>query len=252
MDYVPLGQAVEECREPALLGIGSGEPIDGAILSVIDRPMLITAMELILGGTGSNPGEGGTALTGIELRFGRRLSAMVMTELNRSLGVICPAEVELDRIETDTGSINIGKNSSLCARLELRAELAGQAAELALIMPYDGLAPIREQLGKLFYGERDQADNPWKEILDRQVRKARVNLEVVMAERAFALHKIMGWKPGDVLNVGIKEGEDATLVCADEPMFEVSLGKRNNGFIAVQVTKKHTSSKETEHVVSDH
>jgi flagellar motor switch protein FliM len=104
----------------------------------------------------------------------------------------------------------------------------------------------------LFYGERDQADNPWKEILDRQVRKARVNLEVVMAECAFALHKIMGWKPGDVLNVGIKEGEDATLVCADEPMFEVSLGKRNNGFIAVQVTKKHTSSKETEHVVSDH
>ena len=28
------------------------------------------------------------------------------------------------------------------------------------------------------------------------------------------------------------------MTCADTPMFNVSLGKRNNGYVAVQITEK--------------
>ncbi len=76
-------------------------------------------------------------------------------------------------------------------------------------------------------------------------------MEVVLTETSFPIQKILSWKPGDVVDLGIEDGVDALMSCAESPIFKVSLGKRNNGFAAVQITEKLVIQEETKDDADD-
>jgi len=252
LDYIPLAQVMESLPAPVLLAVGAGVPFDGEILLVIDRTLLLTAIELMLGGSAKHiDTESTQAFTAIELGFGERLAAAILAELQRALSVVGKAALELDRVDTDPETAAIAKNSSLCARMRLSVSMAGHVGLLDVVIPYDALEPIRPDLGKIYFGNRGEDQSTWHDLISGQIERAQMDLEVVLAQEAIPIQKIMSWQPGDTVDFGIEEGEDATMTCADAPMFKVSLGKRNNGFIAVQITEKITDKEESENDGND-
>jgi flagellar motor switch protein FliM len=124
--------------------------------------------------------------------------------------------------------------------------MAGQTGVLDVVIPYDALEPIRPDLSKIYFGDRGEGQSSWHDLIGGQIERAQMDLEVVLAEETIAIQKIMAWQPGDTINFGIEEGQDATMTCADAPMFKVSIGKRNNGFVAVQITEELSTRKEPE------
>lgn len=239
LDYIPMGKVIEGLPKPTFLAVGTGHPFVGEILVVMDQAVLMTAVELMLGGNARNVDLDNTdPFTAIELGFGERLASAVFAELERSLSVVGAANLELDRIETEAEGATIAKNTSLCARLRLSLTLAGNTGNLDLVIPYDALEQILPDLGKVYFGDRMVSQDQWRGLIGAQIERANVDLDVVLSENVFPLQKIMSWRPGDTIDFGIEEGRDATVTCADTPMFNVSLGKRNNGYVAVQITEK--------------
>ena len=252
LDYVPMGQIIDTLPSPVLLAISTGVPFEGEILLVIDRTLLLTATELMLGGSAKQIKEDETGeFTAIELGFGERVAAAILAELQRALSVVGSAELLLDRVETDPDSAAIVKNASLCARMKFSVAMAGHVGILDVVIPYDALEPIRPALSKIYFGNRGEDQRTWHDLISGQIERAHMDLEVVLAEEAIPIQKIMSWQPGDTIDFGIEEGEQATVVGADEPMFKVSLGKRNNGFVAVQITEKISNKEEQEEDGSD-
>lgn len=246
LDYVPMGQIIETLPSPVLLAISTGVPFEGEILLVIDRTLLLAATELMLGGSAKTLKEDDTAdFTPIELGFGERIARAILAELQRALSVVGTAELLLDRVETDHDAAGIVKNASLCARMKLSVTMAGHVGNLQVVIPYDAVEPIRPALGKIYFGDRGEDQRSWQDLISGQIERAHMNLEVVLAEESIPIQRIMSWQPGDTIDFGIEEGELATVIGADEPMFKVSLGKRNNGFIAVQIAEKISTKKET-------
>ena len=247
LDYIPMGQVMEELPEPVLLAVGIGKPFEGEILLAIDRALLLTSIELMLGGSAANLNlEGVEGFTAIELGFGERLAAAILAELQRALSVVGSAALELDRVEIDPDAATVAKHNSLCARLKYSIAMAGQTGVLDVVIPYDALEPIRPDLSKIYFGDRGEGQSNWHDLIGGQIERAQMDLEVVLAEETIAIQKIMAWQPGDTINFGIEEGQDATMTCADAPMFKVSIGKRNNGFVAVQITEELSTQKEPE------
>ena len=156
------------------------------------------------------------------------------------------ATLELDRVETDPDAATVAKHNSLCARMKFSIAMAGKTGLLDVVIPYDALEPIRPDLGKIYFGDRGEGQSSWHDLIGGQIERAHMDLEVVLAEESIPIKKIMSWKPGDIIDFGIEEGQDATMSCADEPMFKVSIGKRNNGFVAVQITEELSTQKEPE------
>lgn len=252
LDYLPLGQIIEAFPTPIFLAVGTGSPFDGEILLAIDHVLLLTSIELMLGGTVKQlKQDNATGFTAIEKGFGERLAAAIFAELQGALSVVSRAELELDRVETDQDAAGIVKLSSLCARLKISVEIVGHTGVLEVIVPYDALEPIRPDLSRVFFGNRGQDQSVWKGSVSRQIERALANVEVVLAQEEIALQKIFSWQPGDTVNFDIKEGEPALLRCADEVLFKVSLGQRNNGFIAVQITEPLSDKKDQENDGSD-
>jgi flagellar motor switch protein FliM len=252
LDYIPLGQIIEGLPAKVLLAVGTGRPFEGEILLAIDRTLFMTSVELMLGGNAKQINEDDDEeYTAIELAFGERLAAAILAELQRALSVVGKAALELDRVETDPDAASVVKHSSLCARMKFSIAMAGHAGVLDVIIPYDALEPIRPDLGKIYFGDRGQAQNAWQGLISDQIERAHMDLEVVMAEEAIPIQKIMAWRAGDTVEFGIEEGQDAIMTCADTPMFKVSLGKRNNGFVAVQITEKISTLEVPENVGND-
>ena len=247
LDYTPMGKIIDDLPVPTFLAIGTGKPFVGEIMLVVDQTVLMTCVELMLGGTAKNIDTDNTDdFTAIELGFGERLASAIFAELERSLSVVGSANLELDRIETDADGAAIAKKASLCARIRLTLTMAGHSGIMDLVVPYDALEQILPDLGKIYFGDRMESKNSWQELIGTQIERATMDLEVVMARQTFPIQKIMAWKPGDTIDIGIEEGREASIICADTPMFKASLGKRNNGYVAVQITEKLETQEEHE------
>ncbi|WP_370399483.1 flagellar motor switch protein FliM [Sulfitobacter sp. JB4-11] len=239
LDYLPMAQVIEGLPSPAVLAVATGHPFEGEILLVIDRPLVVTSMELMLGGKANQLTiEEADEFTSIELRFGQRLAEAALFELQRSLSVVGSAELELDRVETDPDAASVANSNSLCARMRFSVAIAGQACAFEVVIPYDALEPIRPHLGKIYFGDRSEGSNGWKDLLTDQIEMAHMDLEVVLNEIEVPIQTIMGWSAGDIVDLCIEEGADATVMGAYKPMFKAALGKRTNGYVAIQITEK--------------
>ncbi|KHA50233.1 flagellar motor switch protein FliM [Sulfitobacter geojensis] len=247
LDYITMDQVAADVPTPVLMAVGIGKPFDGEILIAIDKVTLLATSELMLGGSAKNLDvDGVESFTAIELGFGERVAAAVLAELQRALTVVSGSALELERVETDPEAAAVAKHNSLCARIKVSVAIAGHQGAVDVIIPYDALEPIRPDLGKVYFGDRGDGQSSWHDMIGSQIERAHMTLEVLLAEEAIPIQQIMAWKPGDTINFGIEEGQDATMICADTPMFKVSIGKRNNGFVAVQITEELKLKKELE------
>lgn len=254
LDYVPMAQVLDALPAPAMLAVCSSPSFDGEILLAMDSTLLLTAMELMLGGA---PREDSARtperFTAIERGFGQRLARLIMNELQRDFGLVGDIELELERVETDPDSAAVTQPANLCVRLHFAIGLAGRTGALEIILPYDALEPVRPKLGKIHFGEPSDEGSPWRDQLSSQIERATVELEAVLAEVQLSIQDIMKWKSGDVVNLWVEEDHDATVICADTPMFRAVLGKRNNGNTAIRITEALEPEEEAKtHGRNDH
>lgn len=253
LDYVPMAQVLEALPAPAMLAVCSSPSFDGAILLAMDATLLLTAMELMLGGVPKPDGlVTPEKFTAIERGFGQRLARLIMTELQSNFALVGDIELELERIETDPDSATVTQPANLCVRLHLAIGLAGRTGALEVILPYDALAPVRPKLGKIHFGEPSDDGSPWREQLSSQIERATVDLEAVLTDVQLSIQDIMKWKSGDVVNLWIEEDHGATVICAQTPMFRAAIGKRNNGNSAICITEALEPEEETTHGRNDH
>ncbi len=253
LDYVPMAQAMDALPTPAMLAVCSSPHLDGEILLAMDSTVLMTAMELMLGGTpkGESP-QVPERFTAIERGFGQRLATLIMHELQSDFSMVGKIELELDRVETDPDAAAVTQPANLCVRLHFAINMAGRTGALEVILPYDALEPVRAKLGKIHFGEPSDEGNPWREQLSDQIGRSTVELEAVLAEVPLSIRDIMKWKIGDVVNLWIEEEHDATVICSDTPMFHAAIGKRNNGNTAIRITETLDPEEEANHGRNDH
>jgi flagellar motor switch protein FliM len=246
LDYLPMAQAIDGFPSPVLLGVATTRSLDGGVLLVMDAPLVLTTLELALGGSAKEAASTASGFTAIESGFGGRLTSVILSELSQAFSVIGDVHLEHDRIETDAESAAITQPASLCVRMQLAVSMAGRIGQLQVILPYDALEPIRARLGKIHYGERSEDGNPWRDLLAAQIENATVKLEAVFAEIELPIQEIMAWKPGDTVPLWIEEAHETTLYCAETPMYRAATGKRNNGNTAIRITELLEPVEETE------
>ncbi|GAA6199862.1 FliM/FliN family flagellar motor switch protein [Aquicoccus sp. SU-CL01552] len=254
LDYVPMGQAIDSLPKPAVMTVCSSPGLDGDVLLVVDSTLLLTAMELMLGGTpkGDTP-RTPERFTAIERGFGRRIATLVMQGLRSNFSLAGgDIELKIERVVTDPDSATVTQPANLCVRMHFAVALASNTGVLEVILPYDALEPVRPKLGKIHFGEPADEASPWRDQLSGQIERATVELEAVLAEVHLSIRQIMNWKSGDTVNLWVEEEQDATVVCADTPMFRAAIGKRNNGNTAIRITEALEPEEETPNGRNDH
>jgi flagellar motor switch protein FliM len=253
LDYTPLAQVMESLPSPAIYAVCGGEPLEGEFLLVMDSTMLMAGLELMLGGEAKQlvPRETGD-FTAIERGFGEKLAKLILEELERSFSVVTDSRFDLSAIETEIDALNVAQPASLCVRMKISVAMAGHTGEMDVILPYDALEPIRGVLGKIHFGERNDGGSVWRDQLSSQIERAHLELEAVFAEIEVPIQTIMDWSKGTTIDLFVEDGHEATITCANVPMFRAVLGKRNNGAAALQITEELEHEEEAENGRNNH
>jgi flagellar motor switch protein FliM len=239
LDYIAMWQALEAVPEPGFFMVCDDNLLEGTFLMAMDVPLVLTTMELMLGGNASAVDPNNTAPpTAIERRFSTRIAEVALSELRAGFRIAVEVDFELAGEAINNEAVAVTQPASLCVRLQFSLVQAGQVGNLQVIIPYTMLDPVRPKLRQVHFGERtDEANNVWQHSLSEQIERANVEVEAEFTRVCLSLNDILEWKTGDIFNLWVDENHEAKIIFNGKQSFNASLGKRQSGNSAVKITQ---------------
>lgn len=236
--YTTYDHAMLAVNEPCMIGIAEILPWHGPIAVAMDRAFLYSALEVIMGGTATGstdkPSRG---FTRIETRIAHRLCDLALSNLAGSFAQVADVSFEITRLEGTVQLATIAQPTSPCVKADFLISFGGTAGQMSLILPHGAVEPIRDQLTKVFYGDRLGGDTEWRGHLTDRISGSRLPVTAVLSEMCVPLSEILAWQPGQLIDLLITEDQGATLVCADVPFARGTTGHSKNGALAIRITE---------------
>lgn len=236
--YTTYGHAMLEVSDPCMIGIADVMPWQGPVAMAMDAGFLYAALEVIMGGTATGtPEKASRGFTRIETRIANRLCDLAFEDLAASFAQVADLSFEIKRMEATAQLATITQPGSACVKADFRIVFGKASGTMSLILPQGSLTPIRDQLTKVFYGEKLGGDTEWRGHLMEQIAQSHLSVTAVLSEVRLPLAEIMQWRPGQVIDLMTVEDDGATLTCVGVPIARGPTGHCANGAVAVRVTE---------------
>ncbi|MEI4485510.1 FliM/FliN family flagellar motor switch protein [Frigidibacter sp. MR17.14] len=240
--------ALRELPENCLLAIAREQGWDASFAVGMDGDFLYAALDLMLGGRGGPTAPKTTrGFTAIERRIGQTLAELMLRELASSFRQVAEVQFEVERMEGSVQLASISKPISPCVLANFRVKLGDTQGRISILLPHLAVEPIRPLLAKVFFGDRLGADQGWRDHLQERITQSNVKLTAVLHEVEVPLADVLGWTIGSTLDLHVGLDHEATVFCSGEPVFRGATGRRQNGAVALRITKDLTPSKEALH-----
>jgi len=245
-DYLPMWQAIEALPKEGLFIKCTGSSLDGMALISLDSTIVLSTMELVLGGEPSGQySKSGNDFTSIEKSFALRLTDVILSEFILGFQFVGEFGFAVASILSDRESAAITQSANLCVRLQFNLVQAGQAGNMQIIVPYDLLEPYRAKLSRVHFGAQiEDGRQLWQKQVSAQIEQAMVELEVELATVPLPLVQVKNWKPGDCIDLLVGEDNEAVVNFCGRKAFCAEIGKRLSGNKAIKISRKMMDSKE--------
>lgn len=256
VDYLACGDALAAAPDPGLIALVNAAPWDGALAVTIDPDLLFSALEIMLGApdaaeakadTAEGPGAVAwqpRAFTAIEKRLAGRLVGLALHEVATAFEPLEKVSFAAGAMESGPRDVVLAPVDAACARVTLRIDLNGRGGLMCLIVPHRTLDRVRPLLAQSRTAAQLGSDPGSRALLSQSLNHTPVTLTAVLHERDVTLADVLGWKPGQVLNLGIDSTHEVTVACSGKDMFRAAIGRRKNGSVALRVTAAFEETKE--------
>jgi len=206
---------IREVPNPTHLAILSLAPLAGASIFHLPLPVVMTAVDRLLGGPGSGPSVN-RPLTEIEQSLMRDLFGRVLRELAYAFESLTPLEPAVIHQESNPQFAQIGSPSDMVIVFVYDLRIGGQAGEATLCVPFASLQPVLDEVAanSLLAGRVEADAASVRDALAGRMGGAPVTVSVCFQAVVLTMADIVDLRPGDVLP--LDQG-------VDEPL-EVSVG----------------------------
>ncbi|WP_238372817.1 FliM/FliN family flagellar motor switch protein [Heliomarina baculiformis] len=252
-EYMSCGAALESLPTDELPLVVSVLPWGAPIGVVIDPKLLFTTLEINLGGRMvSQSNWTPRAYSAIEKRLGIRLCETVLYELTAAFSQVSEIDFEIERAETSPHTMVLAQPAAACIKLVMKIVFEDdRGGVLTFVLPHSSFEEIRHILAQPFRGGQLGGDSSWRELITETLSGTDVTVDAVLHEPEIQLHDILGWKPGQVVDLGIQSDQEVTVSCAELKMFNAAVGHRRNGAVALRVTRDFSEKEEPTDVAFD-
>jgi len=250
--YMACGEALESLSPSGLAMMTKVQPWEGAIGVVLDPKLLFTTLEIMLGGRNvSRATWTPRAFSAIEKRLGIRLCQVVLNELTEAFTWLCGVNFEVERIEGSPQALFLAPPSSPCVKVVMRVSFEDRGGTITFVMPHEAFEIVRPILAEPFQGGQLGGDSSWRELLTDTLKGTSVTVDAVLHEPNLSLAEVLSWKPGQTIDLGITTDQEVTVSCGELNMFSAAIGRRQNGSVALRVTRDYGEREEPDDVAFD-
>jgi len=191
---------IRDIPNPTYLAILSLAPLAGASIFHLPLPVVMTAVDRLLGGPGMGPALH-RPLTEIEQSLMRDLLGRVLRELAYAFESLTALEPSVLHQESNPQFAQIGSPSDMVIVFVYDLRIGGQAGEATLCVPFASLQPVLDEVAanSLLAGRVEADAESVRHALAGRMGGAPVTISVSFPPVALALSDIVDLRPGDVV-----------------------------------------------------
>jgi flagellar motor switch protein FliM len=226
---------VRSLPNPSYLAILALDPLPGAATFHLPLPVVMTAIDRLLGGTGEGyyPER---PLTDIEDVLIRDLMARVLHELSYAWESITELEARVVQQESNPQFVQIAAPSDMVVTIAFDVRVGGQHGEATLCIPFTSLQPALDAIteGSLVANRTRTSADTMRHAVATRLADVPLDVSVRFDEVHLASSDIVNLQVGDVIPLRHPVGSALTVSVAGEPRFHALAG-RNGKRLACRI-----------------
>ena len=191
---------IRDVPNPSYLAVLSLQPLAGGSILHVPLPVIMAAVDRLLGGTGS-----GTVpnrpLTDIEASLVKTLLGRVLRELAYAFEPLAALEPQVVQQESNPQFAQIASPTDMVVVLEYDIRIGIQQGEATLCIPFNSLQPVLDEVtGNSVLAGRVAADSvAVRNALAERLDAAPLPVSVAFGPVTLSMAEIVDLRPGDVL-----------------------------------------------------
>ena len=235
---IRFGDYLNSIPLPAMLAVFKAEQWDNFGLITVESNLIYSIVDVLLGGRGSSAIRiVGRPYTTIESNLVKRMIEVVLDDAGEAFAPLTEIDFTLDRLETNPRFASVAREQDAAVCVELRIDMEDRGGRIEIILPLSTLEPIRELLLQGFLGEKFGNDSIWEEHLENEIWNTKLPIEIVLAELAMPLQKIMDMKPGDSFMLECSPDQPVSMRSGNIEIATCLMGSRS-GRLAVRLESR--------------
>ena len=249
IDYLTYTEFIMSIMSPTFMVVLTTEPFMGELLLEINLPIIISMIDILLGGDGGGNPES-RELSVIEEAIVGPIVNYVLLELSHAWSDTADISFHCQKIEFDPEFVRVTalESSVLSATFDLR--MGNKTGTMNICYPFEMIQPILDRVTAKMTGGRDRRGRKLgtqNEVL-RSIRNVPIKLDVGLGHCSITANDLSRLKPGDVLKLDKRIDSLADVYVEGRRSFQAALGTRR-GKLAVQLMERYSEDKEEGSVV---
>lgn len=240
LESLRFGMYMNTITTPSSIAVYKAVEWDNLGLIVLDNSIVLSFVDVLLGGKHSSldkgKGQQKRPLTYIEQTLAKQLVEVVLSELGNAFDAISPSNFIFERLESNPNFATICRTGDAIILLKLLIQIEDRSGAVDIVIPYNTIEPIKEQLQKVFIGDKFGIDSVWEELLTQRLHEVDMPLEAVVINSPTKIIDVAKLKPGDTIVINHKYDEDILVRCGGVDLFKGQIGKIEDK-VAINVTE---------------
>ena len=245
VSYGSWGDIVSRVDDYGICGIAEARPWNGTLAVVLDSAFLFAALEAQLGGTPQPGTAPKRPISLIERQISRHVINLILADLSVNVSRLTEAKFIIDSMEPTQQMAAIHGANTPCALATVMVTIDACSGTFDVIIPLATLEPARNKLSKMFLGEKLGGDTTWREHIVSNISGSSVSVTARVREMPVPLADILAWEPGTTIDLGIQANQEVALICSGIPVLHGNAGRRENGNIALRITREDDDPDDT-------
>lgn len=251
IDYLTYTEFIMSIMSPTFMVVLTTEPFMGELLLEINLPIIISMIDILLGGDGGGNPES-RELSVIEEAIVGPIVNYVLLELSHAWSDTADISFHCQKIEFDPEFVRVTalESSVLSATFDLR--MGSKTGTMNICYPFEMIQPILDRVTAKMTGGRDRRGRKLgtqNEVL-RSIRNVPIKMDVGLGHCNITANDLSRLKPGDVLKLDKRIDAMADVYVEGRRSFQAALGTRR-GKLAIQLMDRYSEDREEGSVVID-
>ncbi|MCT4642818.1 MAG: flagellar motor switch protein FliM [Bacteriovoracaceae bacterium] len=237
-DLLKFGEFVNTLPIPSCMSIMRFNELKGPALVVFESKLAYAIIDSYFGGT-DRPFTKieGKEFTSIELSFMKRVTDMVISDLEEAWAPVHKIDAQYQRTEINPQFVGVVPPSDVIITTTFEVEFESASGTIMIVVPYSTIEPIKQKLSSSYQSENDVVDSLWTQSLQVHVQEATADAIVKLGQTDLSIGDLVSLEVGDVIPLGQEVSGELSLEVEGAEKFKCLIGEYK-GNRAVQITRK--------------
>lgn len=226
-EQMTYSEFISGLPNPTSFNLIESTGLEGQICLEISPLIIYPIIDRLLGGSTKDLFIPQRPMTGIENRLISNVTSRGLTALSEAWSSVRKLEFQITATESNPQLVQIVPPNEVVIVIGFELKMTSRAGTMNLCIPYNVIEPLMEELSNQswFAAARNQRQPEIEKQISKNLNRAGLELQVILAETSITLHDLLVMAPGDIISTERAASSPAVVAVEGEKKFLAEVGQ---------------------------